>query len=555
MPITSYTLPPLGGWTGVAGIPGGIPSTYTMYCNVRSGIPNYTGFAASGDGINDDAPAINGALSGCPSGQYVYIPAGTYRLNNIIGRQNNVSYDDLWKQVPLSIAIKGDGPALTRLLSYVPPGTDSLSFLAGASPQESYAISGGDFRGSTGIYITGFVDVAGGNNHPNVITTGKWMIVVRPNTGAGFVPIPGNGYMDNSCSQYVRVVSISGGATGPYLINFTPPLNEGAFGTTLTSYINFPYRCGLEGFYIKRAQAGNGNTINLQGAQECWITGVETDMAQNWHIRLEACAGCEIRNNYVHSGWGNTSNQDYGVGLYKYSCNNLIENNVFSDTRHAMLTEYGGQLNVFAYNYSRYPSDGSVYLMGDLIHHGGNPRWNLWEGNVASDIKWDVVLGPMNYSTALRNYLLRSSLPEVYVACYGTDIQSGSYSGNLLGNVYAQAPVGFVSGDNRLRRWGSVGDVEDQDPLVQGTTYMDAEFPIYSGVTWNTGNPNHLLLQSYYLSGRPSWWTPNAPWPAIGVDLAYPNMGNPAYWRVNGYPIKQTRLGGHVKFKGASTIF
>lgn len=570
--IIPYTLPPLGGWTGAAGMISGIgavSSSYTMFCNVRTGIPGYMGSVASGDGINDDSTAINAALALCPNGQYVYIPTGNYLCNSIIGRRQSVDYGNPWVQYPLSIKMQGDGPSNTRILSNVGDGSDCIFFAAGASPIEDYVVTGGLFRGSTSVMISGFIakDWPGlgpiGANHPSIASTGSWMLVRRSNQSAGFVFNGSNGYMVDTCSQIVRVTGIYSPTTtgGPYNIGFFPPLTEASTGDTIAFWLNPAYRCGIENLYVERLNNVNGNTIYFYGANECWISGVETVKARNWHIRLDASAGCEVRNCYVHSGWGATSDQDYGVGLFRYSCSNLIENNFLSFTRHAMMTEWGGQMNIFGYNYSQYPiddgyfSDSDTELMGDMLHHGGNPRWNLWEGNVASDIRWDYFLGPAEYNTALRNYVRRFSVPTVYVACYGSDIQTGSYSGNLLGNVYGQAPERFVNSDGRLRRWGSLNDQDENlntDPMCEATTYCDGEYPIYSGVQWNSGNIGHNIVPSLYLTGRPSFWTPSAPWPANGADQAFPNGGNPAYWRVNGFPTKSTRLGRRLKLTSHS---
>src|SRR4051812_3188069 len=64
---------PAAGWTGNVGIPGGIPTNYTQFCNVRVSIPGST-LVAVGDGVADDAPAIQAAVSLCPDNKFVYIP-------------------------------------------------------------------------------------------------------------------------------------------------------------------------------------------------------------------------------------------------------------------------------------------------------------------------------------------------------------------------------------------------------------------------------------------------------------------------------------------------
>ena len=59
-------------WTQ-AGVPGGIPKRTTIYTTI-SGIDN--------TGATDVSAAIQSVLDACPPGQVVYLPAGTYLLNN-----------------------------------------------------------------------------------------------------------------------------------------------------------------------------------------------------------------------------------------------------------------------------------------------------------------------------------------------------------------------------------------------------------------------------------------------------------------------------------------
>src|SRR6187549_93787 len=73
------------------GVPGGIPARTTICSNVVSN------FGAFGDGVHDDAPAIQNAINACGSGGVVFIPAGTYRLNSQL-------------QISKGITLRGAGP-------------------------------------------------------------------------------------------------------------------------------------------------------------------------------------------------------------------------------------------------------------------------------------------------------------------------------------------------------------------------------------------------------------------------------------------------------------
>ena len=79
--IPAERLPPSGKFT--AGVPGGIPFINDMFCDVTVSIPGSGLLAVPNDGI-DDSPAIQAALDLCPSGQYVFLPAGTYKIDSTL---------------------------------------------------------------------------------------------------------------------------------------------------------------------------------------------------------------------------------------------------------------------------------------------------------------------------------------------------------------------------------------------------------------------------------------------------------------------------------------
>lgn len=79
--IPADRLPPGGLFE--AGVPGGIPQNYSEFCDVTASIPG-SSLRAMADGITDDSEAINEALSLCPANQYVFMPAGTYRIANTL---------------------------------------------------------------------------------------------------------------------------------------------------------------------------------------------------------------------------------------------------------------------------------------------------------------------------------------------------------------------------------------------------------------------------------------------------------------------------------------
>ena len=524
--IPAERLPAGGMWQ--PGIPGGIPTNYKQFCNVRLSIPG-TLLVAIGDGLTDDQPAIQTAVNACPDGQYVYIPTGNYRLNNPITRTGINRYDG--KQYPFSILIRGDGPANTKLLFY---GGGGIVLSHAGGYIGNWPITSGNTRGSTTLTCAGGF---------NFVYVGQWVLILRDDTQAGVYRPPANDpnpfyYNYTNCaSQFVKVTGISGNT-----LTFTPALNEGYANDKLAIYASPPTRCGIEDLYVENKADTSAHNIRIMGGQECWVKNVESNTARQYHLSLEECAGCEVRSCYVHDTYpvadGNNGggSSDYGICLGFYSSNNLVENNIALHTRHAFIMETAaGENNVFGYNYSKDPINEGLlqtdYLMGDLTTHGGEPRFNLFEGNVASTVRFDTIEGATKYDTVFRNQLTRVGLPSTYIACFAMDIQRGNYFDNFLGNVYQALPAGFKQPATPLYRLGSVQDIPNIDPTVVTQNLFHGNIDLTNGsVVWDASTSDHTLPASFYLSAKPSWWDSSV-WPAIGPDLLVKSGANPAFRR------------------------
>jgi hypothetical protein len=505
---------PVGGWH--PGVPGGIPTNYTMFCNVRVSIPR-SALVAVGDGVADDAPAIQAAINACPNGQFVYIPAGTYRLNSAIWRAGDNTGDNV--QHPYSIVIRGDGPTKTRLLGYGTSGS-IIELHAWGTNSQRVNISSGNVRGSTSIVIA---------SSPSFLSNNSWVSIFHDNTEAGATNEAS--YMTNCTSQLVKVTNKVGTT-----LTISPALNAGYASDLVSVNLSPPFRCGIEDLYVERMSASGMHNIFLEGAAECWIKNVESARPIKWNVRLQSCAACEIRHSYFHDTSNGGGDSGYGVGLFQYSCNNLVEDNIFVRCRHSMILEDGGQNNVFGYNYSKDPinenQSNTDYLMGDQITHGGRPQFNLWEGNVAATIKFDCVLGSSLNNTVFRCLIQRKGLPSTYVACFAADVQKLNYNANLVG-LYYEAPPSKSSATTY--RWGSnQDDRSNLDPKSQSTAYLHGIFDVQTGsTTWDSTNSDHILPSSLYLGSKPSSWD-SGPWPAIGPDCSPMNGGNPAMRRWTG---------------------
>lgn len=184
-------------------------------------------YGAIGNGIVDDGPAINGALSNTPSGSIIVLPPGTYRTTqtifvppsralmglsyglNALGTAGAVILPDL-AVTPGVLCGSPSGGTATALINIVvsreagviPVGTEGVKFTdTDSAILENVHV----YRQDIGFHIAGHVDLKM-NGCGSTIITGShiWLdgaFQVRTNQ---FVAGK-NGGVDVSCNQYIRI--------------------------------------------------------------------------------------------------------------------------------------------------------------------------------------------------------------------------------------------------------------------------------------------------------------------------------------------------------------
>jgi len=151
-------------WTpGVTvGVPGGIPDRKTIGVTVDA--------ARYGTGSVDASDAIGAAIDACPTGKVVFIPAGTYRLDNRVYR------------VPKgNITIRGAGMGRTILKA----NSKAQVLLLGTSdwpkPKAGIAITEGAAKGGTVLTVADTSMITVGNLAKVVQDNAPYVIVgARP---------------------------------------------------------------------------------------------------------------------------------------------------------------------------------------------------------------------------------------------------------------------------------------------------------------------------------------------------------------------------------------
>lgn len=496
---------------------------------------------------------INSALSSCPSGETVYLDAGTYSINGTI-------------QVPSNVTLRGAGANQTILNA-----TGSSGYVVAlGSNGPSYNpvnITGGASNGSTSITVG---SSAG-------IQTGMYLVVTETNSG----PVTVNG-SEGTCTwcdgwtsngslargQIVAVTGVSGS---------TISISPGLYGAYTNSPVAVPFNmsasyAGVEDLQVYANNTGYDADFGLSSCAYCWVNGVEANYTDGdfvhdyWGYR-DQISNSYFSNAYLHQPGSHDSDIDLA---YKTSAS-LVQNNIVERGHVSIMLEWGAAGNVIGYNYTEgeFDSGSTNFLLGGISFHGAHPQYNLLEGNVLTQIYADSVWGSSSQTTAFRNWVVGTSRHCSPLSGRGTvSCSNATYAyqaaramqwsylavdNNFVGNVVGssqmqslvnangtkltqQATVEYPqtrpydstaygwsfgygeSGDDGTGSGCSGGNSPCHLAGTSSTDLFDGNYNnITSTTTWPSGS-SQTLPASFYLNGKPSWWG-SMPFPATGPDV------------------------------------
>ena len=467
-----------------AGFEGIIPDT--------SFIINVKDFGAVGDGVHDDYSAVTNAINSSNAFRVVYFPAGNYLIKSPVN-------------IPANAILRGDGEVsnLRFDLSQYRTTTDCITI--SKSQQSAYTkINDGYYKNSTSINVAKASTFIVGAYAEIKESNGDW----DPDKSTSYV------------GQMVKITSINGNT-----INFSPALRIDYIDSLQPKIrpVNLIENVGLECFKITRLDSptvsASGSNIILQYANNCWITGVESEYCQTSHIALISCTHISISGCYVHDAFTfNGGGQGYGIFLRTHTSDSKVENSIFHTLRHAMILAAGANGNVYAYNYSFDPRSTTEYPLdnvGDLSLHGHYAYANLIEGNIVQNLIVDDFWGAAGpYNTFFRN---REELYGIEILDqYNYAVKSERQ--NLVGN-----------------------EVPNTDSLKGNYVIQTNNNFTYDNNIKDTIQPpktDVLNDVSYYLTSKPYFWNINSSWPSIGGNNIL-NSGS--------IPAKERYLSGDVK--------
>ncbi len=501
---------------------------------------------------------INSALASCPSGQTVYLTAGTYSIPGTV-------------IVPSNVTLRGAGASRTVLNAIGTKGGDVISLGAGSVSFKPFRITHGATAASTSIEVT----------NASGVRTGMYLVITEINNLA-YVSTAGSGGNCDWCDggwtekgslargQIVKVTWVNGS---------TLTISPGLYSAYTNTPIAVPFsmseeHAGVEDIQVFANNTGYSTNFGMSECAYCWIKGVESNYADGDHVEMYWGFHDEVRDSYFSNAFLHSPGEhDSDIQIARKTSASLIENNIIERTHDAIMLEWGAAGNVISYNYTEGEFDsGATNLdIGGIDFHGAHPQFNLIEGNVLTEIDEDSVWGTSSQTTAFRNWVVgtnRICSPlsgRGGVNCSGANGHYGfqaaraieaSYmgtKGNFVGNVLGSAQMQSLKGYNyplaqrasieyphvetttRLRTDGHL------DLAVRATTepeqVVGEDFPraivpgnslsdffhgnfnnIGGSIAWAPG-VTHQFPASFYLAGKPAWWG-SMPFPATGPDVS-----------------------------------
>src|ERR1051326_5740750 len=373
-----------------AGIAGGIPTRTTVCATMNPGAT---------------VSQINNAIQNCPSGQVVFLNAGTYNLSSgILLNKSNVT-------------VRGAGASQT-ILNF----TGAVGCGVG-SGDASVCITNGDFTfyppntnrisaNWTGGYAKGSTSITLSNT--SGLQAGKLIVLnqLDPTSDTGNVWICGTGcategvadsFSENNNrqqQQIVRVTSISGSTVGispaVYMPNWSSAQTPHAFWGTGGLPVS---NSGIENVTLNNKGVG----VTFFGAYQCWASGVKSVNLNGAraHVWLFSSKNNVVRDGYFYGSGG--ASQSYAIET-DVTADSLVENNIWEAVAGAHTQGTGTAGNVFAYTFAIHDgySNPASWMQPESNMHAGGTHMLLFEGNQGQGFQGDDIHGPSVFITSFR---------------------------------------------------------------------------------------------------------------------------------------------------------
>lgn len=547
------------------GVPGGIPTGRTQFCNVLISIPG-TNIVAVGDGIEDDQPAIQAAINRCPTNAFVYLPEARYACYTNLVINGNYR------------TLRGAGPGTVLVQNYLSEiySTNTNTMVITTNIVGNF-INFGSYS-EQGTQRTNIVDIPIGATNttwdsvnglgalfPGTNGTVKfWM--GDGGVSSGFAALTdGDGSSDpvhysangstksQAGAPLVRFLArITGTNTGNQVF-FSPP-SPYFFPSNSTRsqylYVNELKFSGIEDLSV---ECGGRISVGIQFSQGMgsWLKGVWITRPVKAHVAVSYSTLGEITECVFDGAPAYGPSQGIGLHLDSHAYGFKIYDNVMRSNFPAIELYLGASGHAITYNYFLNSQGG----LAPIDNHNAHNFLNLIEGNVGYGILQDGYFGSAEEWTVFRNWFHgdETAFGARKILNLGHWTRDWNILANVIGNPrtnwgdYLQQS-GWNNSNTVRRRYGYPNMGNDTftgtNQTIQATNYGFMDFYVWSNTvdhanveygsigTWTTNYnaaiSNRTFSYSYFTNWNdatpPSWWTnasrTNAPWPPIGPDVA-----------------------------------
>jgi hypothetical protein len=337
---------------------------------------------------------------------------------------------------------------------------------------------------------------------------------------------------DRMTNEIKRISGISGNT-----ITFDSPIIAYSYRTSHQARLYyftpaFVQNAGVENLAVSH---GDDSNIEIVYCAYCWVKSVENSVYINDGFRLIDAFRVQLEGVYVHHGaWPVSGGAGYNISLAWGDSEILIENSISTDSNKVMVDRAAGAGSVIAYNYmdDGYTGNNDNWVeIGLNASHMAGSHHVLFEGNYGFNMDNDNTWGNSSYITYFRNYAsgLRASFTAVdggtvndAAGCCGPERAAGahtwSYWFSFIGNVLGTS--GHTSGWTYNCNSGVIPNhciwdlgVEDRspyygwDPNVAASAIQDGNYDYLTNqIHWASSDTAHVLPNSFYLSGKPSFF-------------------------------------------------
>jgi hypothetical protein len=571
-----------------AGVRGGIPARLTVCKTLNPGA---------------SAAQISAAIAACPSGQTVFLSAGTYNLSGGIAFTGTSGVTLRGAGANQTFLVFSNGGGCHGLVADICLDSVDTSFVAGPSNTANW--TAGYAQGATAITLDNFANLKVGSpllldQNDDATDPGNIFNCQSTSTSppCSLEGNTNNGQRPNRDEfQVVEVVACgtantpgaacNGGnitiSPGLYMPNWASGRSPGAWWATGPVSGD-----GVENLSMDNSSSSGFRGVEIFNCIDCWVSGVRGIKSGRSHVEILQSARVTIQNSYFYLTQ-NAVSQSYGISPYG-SADVLAQNNIFQYVS-TPLQINGCTGCVLSYNYAinTYSELAAGFLVPSIMAHTAGDNFILVEGNVAPQFYGDVFHGTHNFMTFFRNQFIGnqpvcfSGSPNSFAPCTSNlnAMVAQAYNrefniiGNVLGQVGTHTTYQGSFGNKGIYDIGS-GNTEasvrvQPDPLVATTLmrwgnydtvsgvvrFLNAEVPSGQSPYGNAVPASQSLPASFYLNAKPSFFAAAKPFPPIGPDINGGNVSGVA-GHVNSIPAQDcytSVMGGPADGTGSVLSF